>query len=452
MAEDFDVKDWRNRPDTSTPINATSLEDMETRLAAYAKTQIESLEETVVRNTEVGIARGGDDWRRRVSARTKNMAPRVVMASPPTLSWNTTAQITSGTEIGTNDPRLRLTGSMWKETAAGTTSFPYDVRRADVVGPNIGNIWQGCAGVEFDYTGRYLEIKWKGYATQRITIWVNEQAHASTPSAPSDTSETLGYQRIDLGSRTDDPRRIRIEGEPGSGASWQINAIRYETNELLIAPSTPSPKVAFIGDSYGLGSILTYKAYAYPIHAMRMLGITDVSLQACVGSTGLVLPHPSIAYLDEYISRVDDVIDYGAEVVVIQNSLNDVAGWPAAEGQALTKLTALVAALRAGLPDVEIVVVGPIYAGALSVYSANLPTWNTECQAAAVSLDLPFINCGSTTLPIFSGTGRVGATNGTGNSDYYRNNDNVHFSDAGALNYFPAWFAGEFARVTQMGV
>ncbi len=54
MAEDFDVKDWRNRPDTSTPINATSLEDMETRLAAYAKTQIESLEEMVVNTTDVG--------------------------------------------------------------------------------------------------------------------------------------------------------------------------------------------------------------------------------------------------------------------------------------------------------------------------------------------------------------------------------------------------------------
>lgn len=68
MAEDFDVKDWRNRPDTSTPINATSLEDMETRLAAYAKTQIESLEETVARKSQVpvdvaseGVAVDGSD-------------------------------------------------------------------------------------------------------------------------------------------------------------------------------------------------------------------------------------------------------------------------------------------------------------------------------------------------------------------------------------------------------
>jgi hypothetical protein len=29
----FTVKDWRDAPDTSTPINAAALEDMETRLA-----------------------------------------------------------------------------------------------------------------------------------------------------------------------------------------------------------------------------------------------------------------------------------------------------------------------------------------------------------------------------------------------------------------------------------
>lgn len=40
----FPVKDWKNLPDESTPINATAIEDLETRLSGYTDTRVNPVE------------------------------------------------------------------------------------------------------------------------------------------------------------------------------------------------------------------------------------------------------------------------------------------------------------------------------------------------------------------------------------------------------------------------
>lgn len=54
----FTPKDWKDAPDGSTPLSASALENMETRLSAYTDSEIASLEATVVSTTQVGAPVG----------------------------------------------------------------------------------------------------------------------------------------------------------------------------------------------------------------------------------------------------------------------------------------------------------------------------------------------------------------------------------------------------------
>ena len=46
----FTIKDWQDSPSTATPLSATALEDMETRLSAYANLVGASAAGVVVHN------------------------------------------------------------------------------------------------------------------------------------------------------------------------------------------------------------------------------------------------------------------------------------------------------------------------------------------------------------------------------------------------------------------
>jgi hypothetical protein len=58
----YTVKDWRNEPDHSTPINAPALEDMETRLSAYTDGQVSALNSRLLYNAKAyNVTGSGSD-------------------------------------------------------------------------------------------------------------------------------------------------------------------------------------------------------------------------------------------------------------------------------------------------------------------------------------------------------------------------------------------------------
>jgi len=54
----FTVKDWKDDPDHSTPVEAAALEDLETRLGAYTDTQVATKQDAATAATDAELAAG----------------------------------------------------------------------------------------------------------------------------------------------------------------------------------------------------------------------------------------------------------------------------------------------------------------------------------------------------------------------------------------------------------
>ena len=126
----------------------------------------------------------------------------------------------------------------------------------------------------------------------------------------------------------------------------------------------------------------------------------------------------------------------GATAVFIQHSIND-------DGSSTSALNAemelLVPAVRAALPNAEIWIGGPAARGGGDV--ATKQTRDAALAAHAASLGIPYASLVNPTA-LWSGSGRVGALTGTGNSDIMMGSDNAHPTQAGHDMIAQAWAAG----------
>lgn len=214
-------------------------------------------------------------------------------------------------------------------------------------------------------------------------------------------------------------------------------------------PPAPAKRFMVLGDSIPGGSSMNTGGGAgtWFARAARLLGYSDAWNEA-LGSTGYITAG-STATLGTRAPI--DVIPHTPDVLIISAGYNDNAG---SQPSISSAAASLYSAVKAGLPATTIYVIGcwsPIGSPGASITNTD-----TTLRTAAAAASLPFISpitggvydAAGTLVAThgawITGTGRVGATTGTGNADTYIGTDAVHPTDAGH-----AYLAGRIVAAIQ---
>jgi hypothetical protein len=137
----------------------------------------------------------------------------------------------------------------------------------------------------------------------------------------------------------------------------------------------------------------------------------------------------SNAVADNYCGRASIIVSNNPDLVIVSGVGNDVSRDAGTSNSIYLSNLVWLTIVRAGLPNVPIVEMA-----LLPNPQVNLPQFVAMMQAMSNAVftfgdtNVYFINA----LPWFNGTGNVGATNGSGNTDFYTSNDGIHPTDYGA--------------------
>jgi len=289
---------------------------------------------------------------------------------------------------------------------------------------------QSIYSIEFgtDATAFQLRFNWQTGGCIRITV----DGRRMTDLMQSLGGITLGSSHlmtVSLGAAQ--PRTIRLDFSvaPYGGIFLPPGASMWK-------PATPSKRIMILGDSISGGSSMNTAGGAgtwFP-RAARLLGYSDIWNES-LGGTGYITAG-SFATLGTRAPI--DVIPNAPDTLIISAGYNDNGG---SQPSISSAAAGLYSAIKAGLPNAAIYVIGcwsPSGSPATSITNTD----NT-IKAAAAAANLPFIspltggiyNSAGTLIAThgawITGTGRVGATTGSGNADTYIGTDAVHPTDAG---------------------
>jgi lysophospholipase L1-like esterase len=342
-----------------------------------------------------------------------------LMTSPPTISaanLTGTSTITSAVNVpaidGSNNPnsaQITFRGGPWQQrgpspdnmyawgtplTGGESTSFPY---------------------VEFLYYGTALEFGYRGQGTLSTRVWVDGLLAENAYTTDTTQDGALHLRKITFSAAG--WRRIRIDLSP---AFWGLN---IGPNDVVQPAPSTGDKLLIIGDSFGEGTGAQdpFSGYAPAIGAM--LGFNEL-ISLSQGGTGVLAINAGLGR-PKYRDRSADWAQVNATHVIVQMSVNDDSFTTSALA---TELALLLPAVRA-LSTVKTVWV----MGRPAVRDTDV-TWAVSRDAAikpaADALGVPWISLTSPSS-IWTGSGHVGATTGTGSCDVLVSSDGTHPTQAG---------------------
>jgi len=267
-----------------------------------------------------------------------------------------------------------------------------------------------------------------GYLTSALDCLVEIDGTLVSKTTYTRSGSGTQYLILDFSALAVKNRLVRI---------WSINSPRfiYRTNLYSCwALSTDNiVKCVITGDSYtgATGASSTNLSWANIVG--NLLGFRDT--RACgIGGTGYLAPSSGTAW--KCIHHISDVTTPSPDVVIFAHGANDASySSSAVTAEALLNYQAV----RAALPNAVIIVLGPW--ALASGPSAGILATEAAILAAVTAFNDPLCKfVRQTTDPAGSwinGTGRTGATNGTGNADIYiggvAGTDTSHPNDLGHL-------------------
>ena len=191
-----------------------------------------------------------------------------------------------------------------------------------------------------------------------------------------------------------------------------------------VQPTLNPRRVIVAGDSFTEGTAgASEKGNGY-VDLLRMLSGNFNIVQSGSGGTGWLRPNGARVGLVDRAQT--DIVDVGADVVIIAMGINDNGTLPDID-QAINDTLDIV---QAGLPDATIVLLGSFTKGEANTSMQN----NTALiEAAAIARGLYFINPTGTANGDgwITGTGNDGNLQGDGNADIFVSSDGTHPNDAG---------------------
>lgn len=343
-----------------------------------------------------------------------------LMGTAPIVTQDTTAR--TGLTTLLDKTQLRWTGPLLNPPFTGGTMQPAGAHTS------TGGAFSGKYGeLLFEFDGRYLDIDMILKATTKWRMLVDGKASSAAPTLVPAGTGARGILHFDFGAASrPNPRRIALELEDSAGGIAVYN-LKIAPTDYLAPLSIPSPRVMIVGDSFAVAeSGATSRLNSYARALGRLMGWAEVwSHSTSYSGTGLV--HANDPNVGNYGARMQyDVTPYSPDLVIIQGSVNDTDS----AGLVGPALTSYVTTLKAAVPNVSVVVTGPL---TMASPTAVVTTINTEMKAAAAALGVPFVDPYDPV--VFTGDTVAGDTtpNGSGNADFFRNgSDKTHPTDAGA--------------------
>lgn len=339
--------------------------------------------------------------------------------------------------------------------APASFSTPYNpIDNADLFTANtpmtvdaVNKKWFGTYGYQrfsFVTDSPKPVFKTNGNTNTAFAIQVNGQYVSMTPYSGENIGQSVAYTPIDFTSAVT-PRQFRrydIEGESGSP---EIYGISIGPTDTLYAPA-PGPRVVVVGDSYTGETGANYPGGGWANIMGQRCG-WDISRDiSSPGGTG----YTAVGQSATFINRISNVAVQKPRLIIVAGGIND-ADAPSFQTAVLTYLQTL----RSLNPVIPVVVLGSWIGGngqitavkdKENMIKAAFNQWADPLSA--------FVPISLTSLPLFFGTGRSGAQNGSGNADYYiggtNGTDTIHMTQAGH-NFVGQWAANRVvAALTQI--
>jgi lysophospholipase L1-like esterase len=356
----------------------------------------------------------------------------------PTFTQESAASISSGVTIPSISGGVVDTTVSWEyEGADMVASGSYAIVKAPTNnGSRVGNAAFSYQ-VIFNHDGQVIEIPVNSAVSALVRVWANEQASAYQ------TVTGNNYLKIDFGSRAN--RRVIIE----SDVNLYFGGIIREPTATIMPPTRSAPlKFAVVGDSYsvglGINTSSNPSAQGYPFTLARMLGLTKFRTYGQSG-TGFMNPNVNVG---TYRTRIGDMLGYQPDILLLQASVNDKDA-SYTTNQISTEIAAYIAQAKAGLPS-STIIIGLTPITPTPALRAAIPNLAAATLAAYQAAGILYVDAYSQNW--IYGTGKVGATAGDGNSDFYQSSVfAVHPSLAG--HQYMAWrMAGGIAPLLKTGL
>lgn len=351
--------------------------------------------------------------------RLSQPANMTAMASPPTVTLGSGGAASSISSAVTVSVFNGTPGAGTVNTHGRFTMLGGPLTYRQVSGVSCVQTWASISGqtgvssVSGWHYGTQMEWVLMGNGVGFYRLWVDDQP--VTVNMQSGTGGTAARHHLLVNFGSSALRRVRIELDTQALESVKIGPT--DTWQRDDAPS--GPKVLLLGDSYSLGTGATVASagHSYAHVLAQMMGWRDL-LVAGSGGTGFTAAGSWGTYATRLSSSLGS-ISGAPDVVILQGSTNDNS---ATAGTVTTAATSLVAAVRAAYPSAYVVVLGLLYDTSRS--AASLTNHN---EVIAVSgADLVVNTVGGVEGAWWSGTGRVGATTGSGNGDVFMSSDAIH--------------------------
>lgn len=318
-------------------------------------------------------------------------------------------------------------------------------------GANDRQAWSAWLGVRTD--SAKLAYGVAAFAGRNFRVIVDDGTGPKfinkTPAATNKTDGSKSWVEIDFAG-VYAVRDVWIEIERNTG----IYDVSVEaTSDVQPAEVRNRCVALFAGDSYSESQGASYVGLGWVPIASRLLGITDAR-QVAVGATGYFATNGGTRstlrnQIPNWLGVNTDLTASEVDLIVIAAGYNDraaVAAGTYTAAQVGIEAAACVQAARAAFPQTAIVVAG-LWAAATgpdATITAIEAAVESSVEALADS-KVRFLPVSTDVYPWIFGTGYVGATNGSGNSDRAITTDGIHPSDAGHA-LIAARFAGAFRQ------
>ena len=289
---------------------------------------------------------------------------------------------------------------------------------------------QSSYSVSFGTDATALQLRLNYQSAGYLRLWVDgRQLTDLMFPIPGTTPGSTHLYTFTLGASQ--PRTIRFDC-----STMPFGGVHLPPTATMWKPPQPSKRALVLGDSLSGGSAMNVAGGqgTWFGRCMQLLGYTD-NWNEGIGGTGYITAGSAVVFG----SRVaGDVVAWAPNVVFIWGGYNDNGGSQPTIG---TAADSVFSAITTGLPTATKYVIG-CWSPSGSPASSLTNTDNT-LKASAATAGYPFISPitgsiynGAGTLvathgPWITGTGRVGATTGSGNADIYIGTDAIHPTDAG---------------------
>ncbi|WP_322080184.1 SGNH/GDSL hydrolase family protein [Burkholderia cenocepacia] len=332
----------------------------------------------------------------------RSVAVNQAMASPPTVTNNTTAQLTGATwaagsgtsSFSTSAPNGLFTYCKGAIRAPGG-GFGSTVSFGNVTTSGTPTYGATSVGIPFYHTGQNLELVIAQNAGMFFRVKVDGQYVSLTPQASAGDS-SIHYYLHAFASRA--RRRIDI-----IGYNFQFVGVNTDANDTITPAEIRGPRCIFLGDSFTAGSGASAATVTNYVNAFAdAMGWDDVWASG-VGGTGYLNPGAANVTFAQRVQR--DVIAYAPEIVFVVGGLNDYNGYTTAQIQ--TAATALYQTIIAGIPGV-LLCVAPNINGGVGKMTSTVIGAIAALKAAAQSVGALWID--PTNLPFGPGQGGQSGT------------------------------------------